>query len=225
MLQKLKDLENSSSSDSRVMIEKFSGHQRHLCSALDDNRKMQNTVKNRITEYEKKSTNSFNSLYRNSPIKVKRDCIRVKSPKFAPQKPFNASNKKPVNKPNNELRLSSSKCSKPKSASQNSPIVRKQKLSLVKRLFENFDSNVSTTSPSNNDSLHTECNDKGGPNTPSKDMVKNAFERLMVAKGGTQEKTPVRRRIKRLDGKNPTISGQNFMDLRNWAKKLPENEN
>ena len=47
----------------------------------------------------------------------------------------------------------------------------------------------------------------------------------MVAKGDTQEKTPVRRKVKRLDGKNPTTSGQNFMDLRNWAKKLPENRN
>ena len=50
----------------------------------------------------------------------------------------------------------------------------------------------------------------------------NAFERLMMTKkGDTLPKTPVRRRIKRLEKGDFSTSGQKMMDLRNWARKKP----
>ena len=139
---------------------------------------------------------------------------------MTPKKPLrNNSAKKHYNEliKSNNSRSSSKKMS----VSRNSPVVRKQKLNLITRLIENFESNVNTSSQNIYDNLHQNDNDEGSSSTPKRGQIKNAFKQLMMTKGGTQEKTPVKRRLKRLDMRNPTESG--CMDLRNWAKKRPEN--
>ena len=85
----------------------------------------------------------------------------------------------------------------------------------VRRIIENFDSNLKDTTPKKN------LNIDGGLNcddSKQMDTHKNAFELLMGAKGGARSKTPVKRRIKRLENREITKSGEKFMDLQNWAR-------
>ena len=85
----------------------------------------------------------------------------------------------------------------------------------VRKIIENFDSNLINSTPTKNLVIDggVTSND-----TEKMDTHKNAFELLMGAKGDTRSKTPIKRRIKRLENGDFTKSGGKFMDLQNWAR-------
>ena len=88
----------------------------------------------------------------------------------------------------------------------------------VRRIIENFNSNTFDTTPKK--SLKFDDNDADQMETHKKD----AFKFLMGARGGdTQRKTPVRRKVKRLENHGFTKSGEKYLDLQNWVRNDQKN--
>ena len=189
--------------------------QRHL-SAEKVVAGKQQSVKGRIKAIENKD---FNTLYRNSSPKVKRESIRIKSPKISSKSTPKKGSKLSDKKLDKKTLRSGHKT--PKSTNKTSKI--EANYSKVRQLIANFDKNVDPVSSDKLENKSNDCNELDFLDASNrKGACINAFERLMMTKkGDTLPKTPVRRRIKRLEKGDFSTSGQKMMDLRNWARKKP----
>ena len=90
----------------------------------------------------------------------------------------------------------------------------------VRGIIDNFNSNLISKTPK-------KClNFNDGDildNSRQENTHKDAFEFLMGAKGDTRTKTPVRKRVKRLENGDFTKSGEKYFDLKNWASRCQKN--
>ena len=148
-------------------MENNNGQQRHLSDAFSNSVKKKTTVKGRIEEIERRT---FNNLHRRTPQKVNRSKVKLKSPILRYKQPTS----------HQKVTLSSSKVlssAKKNIRDLNQGIMDTKK---VRRIIENFDSNLKDTTPKKN------LNIDGGLNcddSKQMDTHKNAFELLMGAKG------------------------------------------
>ena len=87
----------------------------------------------------------------------------------------------------------------------------------VRGIIDNFDSNLISKTPKKSLNL----NDDGEilDHSRRKDIQIDAFEFLMGTKGDTRTKTPVKKRVKRMENGDFTKSGEKFLDMKNWASK------
>ena len=186
------------------------GDQRHLLLKTSRSESLEDkktTVKSRIKEFESKN---YTGLVKRTPIKVKRGKIGVKSPKL------NVKTKSPAKKNSPLVKLKSNEMKVNKDEIE----VNKDK---IKKLIGNLNENViSNMTPSKLQKVQDD--DFLKTNEVNNDNLENAFQRLMGAKGGTLQKTPVRVKVKRIERRKVTISEKKFMDLKTWASKKPENE-
>ena len=56
-------------------------------------------------------------------------------------------------------------------------------------------------------------------NSRRKDIQIDAFEFLIGTRGDTRTKTPLKKRVKRMENGDFTKSGEKFLDMKNWASK------
>ena len=180
------------------------GQQRHLSTNFQNSPIMKVTVKSRIKEIE---TRNFNNLYKGTPKKVKRSTVKLKSPIIRCKQP---TNHRRLSSSSSTIKLSSSKSDKKKEKGV-------MNIGKVRGIVDNFDSNLISKTPKKG----LNFNDDGGilDHSRRKDIQIDAFEFLMGTKGDTRTKTPVKKRVKRLENGDFTKSGEKFLDMKNWASK------
>jgi len=196
------------------------GDQRHLLPKTSKTlnpetlKEGKTTVKSRIKEFENRNKN-YTRLVKRTPIKVKRGKIAVKSPICKKKDPSRKNS--PVMKSNN----SDKKKVLTGEFEVNSDKIKKIIGSLDENL-KNGENLVSKLTPKKPKGNQVDVVQK--TNEVEKNTLENAFQRLMGAKGGTLQKTPVKVKIKRIERRKDTISEQRFLDLKTWASKKPKKD-